>query len=186
MSATKQCACCDEILPREAFNKRTTSSDGLQSYCRACNKDPGRRKTYKHSTKDARLATSGVLRCFKCGQDKDVTDFTVCDKVTGRRFSQCKECCNRYRNAWRYGITVEQWEQLWSDQGGCCLICGDLMDRYSPGAKRKKSAHIDHCHDCDEVRGLLCNECNRGLGAFDDKIDRLYAAIAYLGAHSSS
>ena len=59
-------------------------------------------------------------------------------------------------------------------QGGeFCLICGA-----GPGAKR---LNIDHDHATDEIRGLLCDKCNRLLGAANDRVEVLEAVINYLG-----
>jgi hypothetical protein len=51
-----------------------------------------------------------------------------------------------------------------------CAICG------TKGVK----LHIDHCHMTNHVRGLLCHNCNTGLGLFKDDVRLLAAAIAYL------
>ena len=73
-----------------------------------------------------------------------------------------------------YGITIEQWEALLTSQGGRCAIC--RTDR--PGGKG--AWHTDHCHATNKVRGLLCSECNIGLGKFSDSPERLEAAAKYL------
>ncbi len=89
-----------------------------------------------------------------------------------------KDEITRRRERWRdlkilqrYGISGDDRTRLLARQGGVCAIC------------RTKSDHplvIDHCHFSNKVRGLLCHKCNLGLGMFDDDIDRLRAAIAYL------
>lgn len=40
--------------------------------------------------------------------------------------------------------------------------------------------HIDHCHKTGVVRGLLCDKCNKGVGLFDDDVDKLAGMIEYL------
>jgi hypothetical protein len=57
--------------------------------------------------------------------------------------------------------------------GGCCAICGKRPERDA-------SLHLDHCHDTDEIRGVLCNRCNQGLGLFGEDADLLDAAARYL------
>src|SRR5882724_1410691 len=74
-----------------------------------------------------------------------------------------------------YGLTVEQYDELWEAQEGCCAICGTHEDDLLGGR-----LHIDHCHITGHLRGLLCYRCNPGLGHFKDDIVLLQAAIAYL------
>lgn len=70
----------------------------------------------------------------------------------------------------RYGITVEQYKEMYKAQNGKCLICG----------KPEQKLHVDHCHETGYVRGLLCGSCNRALGLLKDNTDFLLKAIAYL------
>ena len=81
----------------------------------------------------------------------------------------------------RYGITVEQFEQMMERQQGCCAICGDPPD--PNGVKAASRLHIDHDHNSGQVRELLCNHCNRGVGAFRDDPDIMRKAIAYIEGH---
>lgn len=82
----------------------------------------------------------------------------------------------------QHSLTVEQYEALLAAQGGVCAICGT-------GEPRGRGRfHVDHDHACCPgqqscgkcVRGLLCGNCNPGLGAFGDDPERLLAAAAYL------
>ena len=75
---------------------------------------------------------------------------------------------------YRYGLTPEGLLDLHEKQGGVCKICGNT-------AKDGRNLDVDHCHTTGKVRGLLCNNCNRGLGHFQDDPILLQKAIDYLG-----
>lgn len=68
-----------------------------------------------------------------------------------------------------YNMTEEEYLVMLRHQGGVCAICQDA-----------KATDIDHCHKVEEVRAILCGNCNRGLGAFKDNVQTLTRAIAYL------
>jgi len=77
-----------------------------------------------------------------------------------------------------YGITQEQYNQMFVDQNGLCAICG--------GSQNKgKYLEVDHNHITGKNRGLLCHLCNVGLGSFKDNEDNLIKAIKYLQRSSS-
>lgn len=74
----------------------------------------------------------------------------------------------------KFNLTNEDYNQMFDNQGGNCAICGKHQSEF------KKSLAVDHCHTTSKVRGLLCNNCNLGLGNFKDEIEFLANAITYL------
>jgi Recombination endonuclease VII len=77
----------------------------------------------------------------------------------------------------KYGLSLQDFDAILTHQGGACAICRE---------KFNKTPHVDHCHATHVVRGLLCDDCNKGLGCFDDDIDIMQAAIDYLERPASS
>jgi len=77
----------------------------------------------------------------------------------------------------RFGITLEDYERMYEEQGGVCAICGG---RESDSSGRYINLTVDHCHGSGDVRGLLCNLCNRGIGMFGDDPDIMRRAAEYV------
>lgn len=70
-----------------------------------------------------------------------------------------------------YNITLEEVEEQGKFQDWLCVICGrDISNRF----------HVDHNHETGQFRGLLCFNCNVGLGNFRDSITNLIRAAEYL------
>jgi hypothetical protein len=91
---------------------------------------------------------------------------------------------NRRAALQRYGVTIDQYDAMLTEQDGRCRICGDPPD---PNGKRAASRlHVDHDHVTGKVRGLLCLSCNVGVGHFRDDLERLRAAVAYIERHRST
>lgn len=83
----------------------------------------------------------------------------------------------------KFGMTVEQYEAMVAAQQGVCAICQRPEFVRSKHGVRQHLL-VDHCHVTGQVRALLCNACNNGLGRFQDDPTLLRAAANYLEHHS--
>lgn len=77
----------------------------------------------------------------------------------------------------KYGITLEEYNEMFDKQGGLCMIC----ERHQ--SELGATMHVDHCHTSGKVRGLLCNNCNIGIGALQDSPRVLESALYYILDH---
>jgi len=133
------------------------------------------------------LESVELLLCSSCMLEKPTSDFFK-NSSRSRGYSyQCKTCKGAldkklysasknksYKYVERYGITVNDYNEMFEKQQGCCAICNTHQSAL------KRSLAIDHCHKTDKVRGLLCTSCNVGLGHFKDSLVNLNMAISYL------
>lgn len=145
-------------------------------------------------------ASSGILSCGKCGNNKPYSEFHKDASSTYKYAYWCKECAcangrkhhNRRmkddptyaRNSSRryikqkYKLDIEQYDELWKKQKVCVICNVELLG----GAQ----THLDHDHKTGKLREFLCTNCNRGLGHFQDSINNLTKAIEYLSKHNVS
>lgn len=117
----------------------------------------------------------GRKKCSACECEKEVDEFYSTTR-TGFPSHKCKECTkqdvNKYRteNAEKkaetsrayhlkkkYGITVEQYDEMLENQNHRCLIC----DKHEDDVKTRLA--VDHNHITGEIRGLLCTYCNHRI-----------------------
>jgi hypothetical protein len=127
-----------------------------------------------------------------CGVEKNILEFYMRDKKTGRRHSACKECDKtrvkarhqanpeRTRNndlKRNYGITLQEHQEMYKNQNGVCAICK------GEGDGKWKKLCVDHDHNTGKVRQLLCRNCNMVLGQVGDNPNLLEEMIKYLQKH---
>lgn len=114
----------------------------------------------------------GARICKGCGQTFPyTTEYFHFDK-RGYGAARCKPCMVAYNRTYivarKYGMTLADYQAAL--QGAHCAICGDSGRRLV----------MDHCHELNVLRGVLCDRCNILLGSVQDDISILEAAIAYL------
>ena len=169
---TKICSKCGETKTLDCFFRSAIKNDGVCSYCKECANKIERKCLAKN--RERNLATGFVekqLTCFKCKQTKSSRlfnrDITTKSGFTG----ECKSCHSFTNRFALYGVRPQIIDDLTKQQNGRCAICGDVL---------KKRHAIDHCHQTQTVRGILCLNCNSGIGLLRDSPAILQSALSYL------
>ena len=102
-----------------------------------------------------------------------------------KRYQQ-NEWVRRKSRAWyiqkKYKISDKEKADLYAAQGGKCAICGKPKQLYGD---MSKVLCIDHSEKSGKVRGLLCTNCNLGIGHFKDDVRAMENAIVYLKSHDN-
>ncbi|MGV9379767.1 endonuclease domain-containing protein [Nonomuraea sp. NPDC003707] len=186
----KRCPDCGETKAVSEFGLNKRLADGRARYCKACFR---RRSTQSYrkrmaeqgkTVREVREVPEGHKYCPRCEKVKPVTEFGRNRAVKSGLTNYCKPCHNsvmreeriknhgstrNYHLKRRYGITEDDFERMLAHQGGLCAIC-----RAVPGT------FVDHSHQTGQVRGILCFNCNNGLGHFGDNLVLLELAALYL------
>jgi len=125
--------------------------------------------------------------CRSCGTEKEISEFSKNPTGTHGVRGTCKECRRSNRERTRrhnikskYGITLEDFIEMYEAQDGCCKICASEIEMYATRDRVHDVANIDHCHETGKIRGLLCNFCNTALGKFKDSPELLIKAANYI------
>lgn len=136
--------------------------------CKTCNES-------MQVIRNKNLSRGWIWQCKGCSS-----------RITMRRYRELPEYREQIkanairRKCARYGLSVKQAVLIWEKQGKACAICSKQLPSPASCSKNSKDVHIDHCHGTGIVRGVLCSNCNRGLGYFKDSVVLFSAAIDYV------
>lgn len=149
-----------------------------KTYCKGCVNR--RNKGYRASNPSKARDLESVWR--KNNRDKINARHREWTKKNPRPRRGTPEKDRAYALKKKYGLSPEDFDQLWESQKGLCVICGCEMIPFTIGKRggESRSAVVDHNHDTGKVRGILCRLCNVGLGSFRDNWDLLVSAASYL------
>jgi C4-type Zn-finger protein len=151
----------------------------FDKYCPSCGKWKKSSEFYKSSNSSDGL--SG--HCKECMKNR-----IAMDSMNGkhyRKYGRAYYNENKSKELSRalvknYGITREDKRAMLESQNYKCPICGQTLELDG------RKTHLDHDHKTGKIRGVLCDKCNKGLGNFNDDIERMKSAIAYLEAHNGT
>lgn len=123
-----------------------------------------------------------MKHCYVCQVDKPTTEFHRSRCAHDGLQGKCKACAGLFSKRhgpsrdWRhihlrrrYKLSLLEYEEMARAQGGKCAICGTVTELC-----------VDHCKITKRVRGLLCQNCNRGIGIFYHDSASLRRALDYL------
>jgi hypothetical protein len=117
----------------------------------------------------------GFKRCDMCKEFLDLSEFWNNKYKHDGLSSTCKSCVKS--NSKR---KKEHYDRLYSLQDGRCAICD------AHRLELTKDFAVDHCHTTGQIRELLCNACNTGIGYFDDDVDKMRKAVKYIIKHNKA
>lgn len=127
-----------------------------------------------------------MKKCTTCGEEKPADEFPP-------RRRKCRPCVAIYMTQWKrdnphkireysllkdFGLTHDEYEKLWTQQSGLCAICNQPEQALMWGKEMKLA--VDHCHETGTIRGLLCANCNRGIGLLKDNPELLRRGADYI------
>jgi hypothetical protein len=202
----KICSKCRESKSLDMFYAYSSGKDGRAADCKTCHNESVNK--WRTKNKDKYNETNREYRASKregryVPQKKGARPKVVClnghDMAVTRRGrdgeSYCSACRNmkagdrkksdparfalyhrRSKIKKAYGITLIDFDALLEKQGGGCAICGKTEFN-------GRGAYVDHDHETGMVRGILCVNCNTGMGMFKDSIENMRNAIMYLDRH---
>lgn len=134
--------------------------------------------------------------CKRCKEEFDIYKFsksknnkggynTKCMKCVYQAYYKDKDDVKKYREKlyqikYYYGLNKEDYESLVKNCNNSCSICKKNAKDLSTGLV------VDHCHETNKIRGLLCQDCNRGLGMYKENVEYMKNAIVYLDHHNNT
>lgn len=153
----KKCAKCNNSKSLDDFPADKRTKSGRQSWCRKCQND-FRTDKYNSDPKYRRATLDRAKKWYKN------------NSVVTKNGDLIRT----------FGITLAQYDELLTKQYGLCAICDKPETILDKRSGKLKSLAVDHDHITGKIRGLLCSQCNRSLGGFQDSPEILRSAIEYL------
>ena len=159
----KMCKKCLKEKDLSCFYKDRNGFNGYRSICKDCDilkaKTWNKNNSKEHCSHQRKWRTNN-RQASRDQRNKYVTNNKLSVKKSSLKFN--------------YGLTLEAYQELLERQNHCCAVCNKNVNELT------KSLCVDHCHSTNKIRGLLCRNCNSGIGLLGDTVDGLQKAIQYL------
>lgn len=150
----KYCNTCQTTRPLAQFSKDTTKKNKYNSNCKDC-------RIHKEYLRRQTGNYKVQLKLYK-----------------SQEHVRLREKDNSLKRIFK--ISLNEYKAMLKKQNNKCAIC----KQKEVSDKAKRSLAVDHCHTTGKIRGLLCSNCNLGLGNLKDNIIYLNSAIEYLSQSS--
>lgn len=164
----KSCSKCKILKAHTDFSKHARHADGLNSQCKSCVSAHKKTAEYREQSRISKRKN------YQRPEIKESCRKRA-EKFRKSEFGKLYVVDDALRRT--YGINLDRYNKMFSDQNGCCAICSKHQSEFS------KRLHVDHDHDTGEIRDLLCHHCNTSLGGFGEDVELMKKAIDYLTKH---
>jgi hypothetical protein len=162
---TKVCHVCGVAKPITYFYRAAGMRDGHRNDCKSCNL-AAKKQRYDADPQ------SHIDRVKQWQRDNAERR-----NAWNREYRKLPETKRKHRDAYyqrTYGKSADEVDAIVDLQGGRCLICKQELP------ERLGSRHLDHDHASGTIRGVLCIDCNHGIGKLRESPDLLLRAVVYL------
>ena len=156
----KRCKVCTDLKTFDDFYRAAGTRDGYRSECKACNLK--RRRLWYLDNREREIAR---VLAWQVEHPEMVRARMDAFRAAGKK----KVSDRKSRLKRKYGLTLEDFDEMLASQGGGCAICG-----------KPDPDNVDHDHVTGRVRGILCWNCNIAIGQLEDDSDRARAMAEYL------
>jgi hypothetical protein len=152
----KPCSVCNELKPLSEYSIDNRNTSGLRSICKPC------------------AIKAEIIRYNK---KRDRINALAREK---NRLNP--ERTKNHSLKQKFGITLSEYNKMSEQQNHVCAVCGN-PETVKRGQKTKTLA-VDHCHETNKIRGLLCQKCNQALGLLKENVTTITNLLNYIIKHS--
>jgi hypothetical protein len=156
------------------FHVDTGNKDGISGLCKLCDKN--RQIKLKESRRNRKYLPVTIGKtCPRCNTYKDASGFHKNITAKDGLDWLCSECSRNKNLIKKYGVSSKMFDAALNNQGGC-PICNRSFN-----GKNRRDFVTDHDHVTRIVRGVLCIECNLGIGMVSENLQTLKGMAQYIG-----
>ena len=168
-SKFRVCNSCNEKKELSLFAKNKSNFAGVNSECKRCRSKRRTTQEYRNQENKRRSTPEQKKRMY--------LSFVKYKNKNKKKvaLTQKKWFLKKF-----YGLSYDQYQNILKSQDNKCAICG--LDQKNCA----RTFNVDHKHEEGKVRGILCNNCNTGIGLFKENEMIMHKAINYLIEHQGS
>ena len=172
----KTCSECGEDKEASDFYKNVAGLVKLKNWCKGCVCKSGYWSKMYHKYKKKALAKKKLM--YLTNKDEIIMKHK---RYRANETVKFRGSMRDFRKRYELPLTVDEiisyYNKQFAKQKGCCAICGRHETEFN------RRLDTDHNHDTDELRGLLCSNCNFGIGNLQDDAELCLKAYQYLRKH---
>ena len=165
----KECKTCHKLLPLTEYHKEPRAKDKLFYSCKDCYKIYRKKHRENNPLSDEKKKEHNEKNKIWYNNNKDKKTEYV--KLRRKNYPHIQRNID-YKN--KYNITINEYDDMLQKQNRACAICKISQSELN------YRLMVDHSHDTNKIRGLLCRNCNLAIGYFKDNIKNIENSIHYL------